>query len=1068
MVLGHNEKIQGKKGKHMNLETIKTAGRGKRFGYAPASMALCLCLATGAARAGNANIPYYTEDQIYQFSPDPSREEIIFGNVGVSGLLVNFHKGVVTTVDKTLPATPAAGKFKSGQIITGVNGTKLIGKNPIVILGSALTKAEGSDGVLVFDVKDDEQAPEKQVKITIPVLGAYSDTWPLKCQKSKKIIQSAAAFYSTDKTFKTEFFKEKGIGGALACLFLLSTGDDQYLPFVKEYFGQFLPDVSKIGDITWNNGYNGIACAEYYLRTGDKSVLPILQYYCDDARLRQGFDCGWGHWGKCPGPRYVAGGLMNPAGAQVLTTLLLAKECGVNVDEKTLLNALRYFYRFVGHGTVPYGDHRSEGGIGSNGKDGMIAATMHVASCAQGDVSIYNRAKQHLSMSMIVSYPDLVCGHADDGRGDVIWRGIGSSYILDVKPAEYHTAMNSLEWYYDLCRRPDGSLGMSVNHNFDEAGSGAGVALAYTAPLKTLRITGAPPSKYARQFTLPGHLWGNKADEAFLSLEKNPQYAKYGKPEPIHIPYHKFGSAYARPKADFKDVPRDEIIKNVYHDRYVIRTQAAKALCQVGDFGALEAMLDDPDPRVRRAALDGMIDYNYWFGMGSRPMETKNLSPKMIAAIRKMLSDPHEALWVVDGALTAMNIAPAETINENLPIIMPWLKHEDWWLRESAFMALLGMRKDEPLFLKVLPAMLEMVTREYHTMPRERCLNALGHFLNGKTAASPAGKQILKGLLKAVENTEIRPDRESYLLSAEGAYNTMATIKTYLRNSPETGLQTAEMMGKRFSSLGAQDLVSLIGSPNSNHEGQPYGLYTTLERLDPGQREKLVNMLVTDYRFALLKKFQPEAENSYMVLDTIDDLIQLKSTNSAWQALGSTKPADQDWHYMSFDPLPKDKMHPREKKRFRNVTLPDGLEKWSQPDFDDSHWKTGRAPIGIGVCKRNGSMPFQNRSEWGNGEFLLMRATFTVEDLGYDYIRIRALTKQGYDLYLNGRKIQTYEWWKDTPHYMSIMLGPKELALLKKGRNVLAAYCNAEYLTGETLGQFDVFLEGVRIADLSK
>ena len=65
---------------------------------------------------------------------------------------------------------------------------------------------------------------------------------------------------------------------------------------------------------------------------------------------------------------------MNPASAQILTTLLLAKECGADVDEKTLLGCLRFFYRFTGHGTVPYGNDRAEGGLGSNGKDSMLAA----------------------------------------------------------------------------------------------------------------------------------------------------------------------------------------------------------------------------------------------------------------------------------------------------------------------------------------------------------------------------------------------------------------------------------------------------------------------------------------------------------------------------------------------------------------------------------------------------------------------------------------------------------------------------------------------------------------------
>ena len=76
---------------------------------------------------------------------------------------------------------------------------------------------------------------------------------------------------------------------------MLSTGDDKYLPVVREYFARFAKDVTRIGDHTWNNGYNGIACAEYYLRTGDKSVLPILQYFCEDAQRRQKFGCSWTH-----------------------------------------------------------------------------------------------------------------------------------------------------------------------------------------------------------------------------------------------------------------------------------------------------------------------------------------------------------------------------------------------------------------------------------------------------------------------------------------------------------------------------------------------------------------------------------------------------------------------------------------------------------------------------------------------------------------------------------------------------------------------------------------------------
>ena len=343
--------------------------------------------------------------------------ERYFGGIGTTGLKPRIYPGVVLKVEEMAPGSPSEGKFAKGEILTGINGTALKGLNPFVAMGNALTKAEATDGQMVFDVTSADGKTQRKETVTIPVLGAYSKTWPLDCPKSKRIIEEAAAFYSDPKKFN-----EDGIPGALVCLFLLSTGDDKYLPRVKAYFDAFPKDVKAIGDHTWNNGYNGIACGEYYLRTGDKSVLPIMQHYCDDAKARQKFDCGWTHWSNGVSPGYVAGGLLNAAGAQLLTTMLLGKECGVNVDEKTLLNALRHFYRFAGHGGVAYGDHRAEGGFGSNGKDGMIAAAMQIASGAQGDTTIYQQAAKSLAMTMIDSYPGLAMGHGDEGRGDGIWQ----------------------------------------------------------------------------------------------------------------------------------------------------------------------------------------------------------------------------------------------------------------------------------------------------------------------------------------------------------------------------------------------------------------------------------------------------------------------------------------------------------------------------------------------------------------------------------------------------------------------------------------------------------------------
>jgi hypothetical protein len=146
------------------------------------------------------------------------------------------------------------------------------------------------------------------------------------------------------------------------------------------------------------------------------------------------------------------------------------------------------------------------------------------------------------------------------------------------------------------------------------------------------------------------------------------------------------------------------------------------------------------------------------------------------------------------------------------------------------------------------------------------------------------------------------------------------------------------------------------------------------------------------------------------------------------------------------------------------------MEKWYMPDFDDSTWTAGKAPIGKGVWDHSGIRLDKFPSTWGKGEFLLMRTTFEVKDLDCDSYRIAVLARQGFRVYVNGQEIHTHIWWADKPQYGSLVLGEDRVKHLKKGKNVLAVYANDQYdlESPEHYAAIDVRIEGITKADQQK
>lgn len=1061
---------------------MKSVNRFLPVGVVAAIMHGILMFAQSAAAQSPAE--YYTEPQVYGMRPNPGGE-VELGPIGATGIEARIYKGVTVTVEASQPNTPAAGKFDQGDVILGVNGAALKGRNPLVVLGSALTEAEATDGVLTFVVKPAGDGAVKKVSVKIPVLGAYSETFPLKCAKSAKIIKRAAEFYSGEDRLKQHTFLD-----ALACLFLLSTGDDAYVPRVKDYFSQFLAKdgrVRGIGDHSWHNGYNGVACAEYYLRTGDKSVLPILQYYCDDARDRQHYGVGWGHWGGEVNPAYEAGGgMQHAAGNQMLLTLVLGKLCGVDVDDKTLLGSLGHWYRFAGHGAIPIADQRYWAAhLRSAGRDGATACVMQIARHANGDVTIYRKAQEYLTMSALTSWPDRAY------NWELYWHSIAGAMMTEYDADLYHITARRFQWRYDLGRDAAGGFFHPGGHDsLDSTEAGISLALAYTAPLRKLQINGAARSKHASEFTLPDRLWGNEADLAFLSSKHHEDFHKYGEEEEIHIPWRQLPTGLRGSYGPHvvKGLDLDMMCKNVRHARCAVRVAAAKALCFGKHFAEIENLLASPDPRLRRAALDGISDCNPWFTSptaGRNALKPEQFTPEMCAAITKIMSDPDEAWFVIDGALTVLSVAPVPLIAENIPHILRWTTVDDWWLRESAFLALTGLQRDEELFIEHLPTIIDMMIKEYDYNPRHKMVVRMTEALKSYGNDSRPGKMIIAGFARAALESTILPDEERYERSREGATNVIEVALASIKQAPAEAADLAEALvrGGVLKSLGDGDLMNVVKAKDGHLQDRFIGLLPALDQVPADQKQRLTDTLYDVFRPELTRRHEAAAKPDPKLIEMIVELTRLKKKIAGWQPIGTPAPTGRTWRFRSFDPVrEEEKLHPRigPPMRLREenaLTLPEGMDGWFKPGFDDSGWNSGKAPIGKGKFMAHGhgrgwtyrpNFFHENNSDWGDGEFLVMRTTFDVDDLDYDYFRLNILSDQGYHIYLNGQRIHSYGWFSHIPEHRRVMLGKNELKHLKKGTNTLAVRGVVRYEKDKEteeyhpVGQMDLSVEGLK------
>lgn len=616
--------------------------------------------------------------------------------IGPTGLHASIEKGLIVTVQSVTEGSPAAGtELKPGDILLSVNDLSLSVDDPRVPMGTAIGTAEAGDGRVTIEFKRDMQTSTATIRLA--PLGEYHPDWPRNCSKSQVIVEQTARYIRKAQLADGSWQFGSGrpvrddLRGCLASLFLLSTGEDEDIAPVKKHARKLASLAENRrnagGHVNWQLGYQGILLSEYYLRTGDTNVLNGLQELCNWCIENQAAG-GWSH-GAPVGPGYVQSGLMNHAGLPVLITLILARECGVDVDDEGFARAVKLIYRMAGHGCVAYGDHRSElWWSNTNGRNAMTACAFSLLK----QYPEFRQASEHLALLVTDSYFQPEFGHTGGGF-NVMWRGMASMHVPERHRSHVRRQMRHLAWYYDLCRQPGGGFSMlptppdNKRYSGLEWGTGA-MGLTYTAARATLRITGAPPTRFSRKPERPDFRWGTEADLAFLRTD-----AADGFDNESADPH----DVYALLLKDRRDEATiDFCTAHLRHYSPLVRTWAAKLLAERNSEQAVAALalaVQDDDPRVRRAVFDGISGYNNW----SRPMRGTTaadvVSDQFLDSILKTLNDSKSAWWEIDGALFALGRARPADIRNALPLIQKFSKHEEWYIREAAFWALTGLHK---------------------------------------------------------------------------------------------------------------------------------------------------------------------------------------------------------------------------------------------------------------------------------------------------------------------------------------------------------------------------------------
>jgi len=437
--------------------------------------------------------PLLTQEKVKAVTYSPHTQygcQMNMGPTGARAWMRGYHF-VVMSIDQ---GSPSHGVLNPADVVIGVDDILFGEENdPRMTLGNAIGEAQADNHSLSLIILRGKE--QLKISLKLPFLGEDGTYWPFNCKKSEQILNRACQNLIHAQLPSGQIVTDGDMGSTLGGLLMLASNNPNYLDGARRaaYFVADKERDSEGKSNNWTEGYGGLLLAEYFLATGDDSVLESLQSIVTKICEGQMKSGSWGH--NVP---FGAYGSLNQPGLICAITLTLAKECGLTIDPQAYSKALWFFSRFSELGAVPYGDHLpSTRSLDSNGRNATAAILMHL-------VGKTHQFKAYAS-SVAASYWEREEGHTG-GFFSLTWGPLAVSLLgkEHLKPF-----MDYQKWYYNLSRTWRGDLvllpyhealtrfdGSTYNYFGGDFTTG-GFGLTYALPHQHLRILGAQKSIFS-------------------------------------------------------------------------------------------------------------------------------------------------------------------------------------------------------------------------------------------------------------------------------------------------------------------------------------------------------------------------------------------------------------------------------------------------------------------------------------------------------------------------------------------------------------------------------------------